>query len=277
MVSNHAMSSHKPDRESSALSGRIKENSGNMKKVIAFMAALLLLTLLAPGLSESGETDNKRISDLPEGVDSLRIVYVADLHREAGSSDSGLADFVGAINSLYPDLVILGGDYGTEPDSSVMFFEEMKDLRIRTRYGAYAIIGEADRVDYPEEPVKLTEAMISAGFNPLVNQVACILLPGGTVMIAGLDDIICGLPDFEAIAERVESSDFVIFLAHDPSALGNARLTPDRNGGTDWIDLGLFGHAEMRDPDIVENIGWVEENILFSDGTGAIYCIDISR
>ena len=49
------------------------------------------------------------------------------------------------------------------------------------------------------------------------------------------------------------------------------------SSSTDWVDLVLFGHAEMHGPDMMETSSWVDENILFSSVNGTVYCFELYR
>ena len=254
-----------------------------MKK-LGILLIFLLLAGLAVCLSgcAGAEDDSLQLmsADFSDGAGSLRIVFLSDIHWEPDHPDSELHDLVGAINDLMPDIVLLGGDYGIDPDTSVAFFEKLKDIHIQSRYGVYGIIGEADRVDFPMDPDDLVYAMMDAGVQPLVNRVVPISLPGSqAVFIAGVDDVINGFPDIADIAGQIHTSDYVIFAAHDPCLLGEAMLIPDADGSTNWIDIGFFGYADMRDPDWQEEgPGWIQKNgteVFLSPVGGAICCSDV--
>ena len=191
------------------------------------------------------------------------------------------------INNLRPDLVLLGGDYGTDNASAVEFFLSLrKQGTLHSRYGVYGVIGEMDRGESAADLTRLTESMSNAGVTPLVNKVAAVNVAANKIYIAGVDDYIAGDPNLRAVAGSVSVRDYVIFLSHNPSVISDAQLAADSSGTLGWFDLGLFGHThggQMRifgsllgiADDVPDRYrgGWLKENrvdLLISRGVGTI-------
>ena len=80
--------------------------------VILCCLALLMLAypFLEPFLLET-ESVTLTSADLPEDVGQLKIVYVSDIHQGAYFSQGRVRSLVTRINSLNPDIILLGGDY----------------------------------------------------------------------------------------------------------------------------------------------------------------------
>lgn len=140
--------------------------------------------------------------------------------------------------------MLLGGDYARDKWSAAAFFENLP-RRISSNYGVYAVVGECDRspLEKGEEPSTLRNKMSKAGVTLLCNEVATLRIGTSDIYIAGIDDVSTEMDDAKNVAAQVNSKDFVIFLAHNPSAISSSLLLTDRNGRGNWFDLGLFGHT----------------------------------
>lgn len=183
--------------------------------------------------------------DLPASIGQLRIVYVSDIHYGTQMfSDARLSSLINRINALNADIVLLGGDYARDKWSAAAFFENLP-RRISSNYGGYAVVGECDRspLEKGEEPSTLRNKMSKAGVTLLCNEVATLRIGTSDIYIAGIDDVSTEMDDAKSVAAQVNSKDFVIFLAHNPSVISSSLLLTDRNGRGNWFDLGLFGHT----------------------------------
>lgn len=183
--------------------------------------------------------------DLPASIGQLRIVYVSDIHYGSQMfSDARLSSLINRINALNADIVLLGGDYARDKWSAAAFFENLP-RRISSNYGVYAVVGECDRspLEKGEEPSTLRNKMSKAGVTLLCNEVTALRIGTSDIYIAGIDDVSTEMDDAKSVAAQVNSKDFVIFLAHNPSVISSSLLLTDRNGRGNWFDLGLFGHT----------------------------------
>ena len=61
-------------------------------------------------------------ADLPEDVGQLKIVYVSDIHQGAYFSQGRVRSLVTRINSLNPDIILLGGDYANTSEEAHCVF-----------------------------------------------------------------------------------------------------------------------------------------------------------
>lgn len=219
--------------------------------------------------------------DLPPEIKKLRIVYLSDIHYGFWFSDGDLGRLISRINNLRPDLILFGGDYATDNQTAIKFFNAMQQHEIlHSRYGIFGVIGETDRGDSDFTLKQLTEAMTNAGVTPLVNKTQAVNIGSRQIYIAGVDDVITGEPDLRLVAKSVSAKDYVIFLCHNPSIIPDAQLVTDSS----WFDLGLFGHTHGGqmlffssllgfDEDVPDRYksGWLKENrvdLLISRGVG---------
>ena len=193
-----------------------------------------------------------------------------------------LSNLISRVNQLKPDLVLFGGDYGSDNASAIRFFQVLP--AVHARYAILGVVGETDRGDTPFDLSRLTDAMRDAGVTPLINEAVPVRIGSSAVYIAGLDDPTAGDPDLKSLAAKVSASEYVIFMCHNPSVIPDAQQVTDADGRLGWFDLGLFGHTHggQLGPlssmiSLAEDIplryqgGWLTENrveLLVSRGVG---------
>lgn len=180
-------------------------------------------------------------TSLPQHFDGLRIAFVSDIHAGPYYSNDRVNALVAQINAAHPDLILLGGDYATDSDSAVAFFES--GPAFSAPLGVYAVPGNHDRVMPESNFPRLLQAMREAGVTPLSNAIAPIQVEGQFIYLAGIDDYAVGHPDIEGVAAATSASDFTIFLTHNPDAIPKAQVARDSRGQTQWADLILCGHT----------------------------------
>ncbi len=226
--------------------GRHQVRNRHRRSWLIVLTVIVCLLVFYPMLeARLLQTEKVRLQsdDLPSEAKNLRIVYLSDIHFGFWFSDADLGRLISRINNLRPDLVLLGGDYATDNESAVQFFQSLlKHDKIHSRYGIYGVIGESDRGDSDYALSRLTEAMNSAGVVPLINKAVPVNIASKQIWLAGIDDV-SGSPDIKSVARSVSARDYVIFLSHNPSVIQEAQLAADGSGNLGWFDLGLFGHT----------------------------------
>lgn len=291
-------------------SGKGRHRKKNKRKRLrVFLLVLLLLGIIAYPFLEARllltDKTSLAMDDLPADANHLHVVFLSDIHWGFWYSNAELEALISRINNLRPDLVLFGGDYATDNASAIRFFQQMKKMnRIHARYGIYGVLGESDRGESNYEQSQLLDAMTNADVIPLVNKTVSINIGTGRIYIAGADKPSKGTPDIKALVSNLSTSDFVIFLAHDPSLITAAQQTSTSSGALGWMDLGLFGHthggqmaffSDLLDiaPDVPDRYrsGWLTENrgtLLISRGIGTsvipcrlfcypqIHCIELT-
>ncbi len=307
----HAPSQPWPVASTAAVrSGKGRHRKKDKRKHIRlFFLILLLLVIIAyPFLEARILLTEKTVlvmDDLPSDANHLRVVFLSDIHWGFWFSNADLDGLISRINNLRPDLVLFGGDYATDYASAIRFFQQMKKTnRIHARYGIYGVVGDSDLWESSYEQSQLLEAMSGADVIPLVNKTASINIGTGRIIIAGAYRPAKGAPDIKSLAGSLSPSDFVIFLAHDPSLINTVQQTSNSSGELGWLDLGLFGHthggqmaffSDLLDiaPEVPDRYrsGWLTENrgtLLISRGIGTsvvpcrlfcypqIHCIELT-
>ena len=272
----------------SSYRGRHRIRNRKHRRWFVLILVLVLVILIWP-LVEAKLLTTERVQlkeeQLPAEANNLRIVYLSDIHYGFWFSDGDLNRLISRINGLRPDLVLFGGDYATDHQSAVQFFQKLHNgEKIRSRYGTFGVVGETDRGESDFDLTELTEAMANADVEPLVNRSVPVHIGAARIYIAGVDDVSVGRPDLKAVSRSVSASDYVIFLCHNPSVIPDAQLAKDSSGNLGWFDLGLFGHTHGGQmlffssllgitEDIPERYkgGWLKENradLLVSRGVG---------
>lgn len=230
------------------------------------------------------EQKTVQVVGLPANLKNLKIVFASDIHQGPFFSQARVNNLVKTINSLSPDIVILGGDYAEDSASAIEFFKNAP--AIQARLGVFGVVGNHDRTEPESNFSVLVAAMKSFGCLPLTNNVARIKVGETYVNIAGVDDYYNGFPDVKGVAAQVEKDDFVIFVGHTPDLLPDALAAVGSDGDNHWFDLALFGHTHggqitlfgrplisKLTPEVGTRYltGWKEvnrANILVSNGVG---------
>ncbi|MCQ2454136.1 MAG: metallophosphoesterase [Clostridia bacterium] len=151
-------------------------------------------------------------------LDGLKAVYCSDIHYGLFLDLQRLHELVEQINSLKPDLIILGGDYGEDGPTSLTALTHLKALT--APLGVYGCAGNHDRADISEE--ELYRALSDNGIKPLINSSTVLHIRDKKLGLCAVDDVICGTPDYAAAFSSCLEADGIIFLPHSPDALPDA-------------------------------------------------------
>ena len=271
--------------------------------LIALVIVLVLIPFIEPYRLEV-ETVQLTSADLAPGPKPLRVVFVSDFCQGGWPylTQGRTEGIISRVNSMNPDLVLLGGDYASDPDGTVAFFRNLPKIRAGH---VYAVLGEADQ-GTTEQRQALLDVLKEKEIKLLVNEMVSVNYgDGGSVKIIGIDEPINGQPDLNGVARKVQTSDYVILLGHNPSVIEDATRAADADGRQNWFDLALFGHTHGNQffgsfnplglaKDVItpsHRKGWVREvhdtPILISRGIGTsvfpvrlgcmpqIHCIDV--
>ena len=206
----------------------------------------------------------------PEASNGFSVLFVSDIHYGKLLSRDQFDRMAGAIAAMDSDCVLLGGDFGEDPEDSPKCIDLLAPI-LRGRR-VIAVPGNHD-LRGGIYKVKLEAAVKDAGWEMPVN--ACVPLTGGAVL-AGLDDFREGEPDAEAVMRKARGFPFVLLLCHNPDARADmARpfyhlaLCGHTHGG----QVTLFGRPVFSSSIYRERYltGWKRENgadILISNGIG---------
>lgn len=162
-------------------------------------------------------------------LDTLRVVFIADLHLTITSNREMFQEAFDKINALEPDIILMGGDIIDYSHKAIREDYSQTFKSLKAKYGIYSVLGNHEYyggVDGNEEYIR------SLGINVLRDDVF------------GIEDInIIGRDDFhnegrallKDITSNIPSNETLIILDHNPQSIDESIAV----GG----DLQLSGHT----------------------------------
>lgn len=165
-----------------------KKPGRRRRKIVAFILATAAF-LCSAVIYFRGEDMDYTVTRYQVSSDKitadLRIVFLSDLHdREYGENNDELFS---SVQSLSPDLIVLGGDFVTFPhgDSSVTL---SLFKRLTTIAPCYAVLGNHEMEEiYSGNDETLADKISETGVTLLRNENSTIELNGNTIDIVGLE------------------------------------------------------------------------------------------
>jgi predicted MPP superfamily phosphohydrolase len=175
-----------------------------------------------------------RLPRLGPPFHGYRIAQLSDLHIEWLGGDR-LAELVGLVNALQPDLIAMTGDYVTATYERVA-----EDLvpglsGLRARDGVVAVLGNHDYWGRPGPGVVL-DALRAAGVRDLNNAVFTLERDGDVLHIAGLDSVRARRHRLDRVLSALPTEGTAVLLVHEPDYA-------DVSARTGRFDLQLSGHS----------------------------------
>jgi predicted MPP superfamily phosphohydrolase len=175
----------------------------------------------------------------PERLNGFTIALLSDFHYDPCFSVHPLHAAIPMVNGLRPDLIVLGGDFVSQPpigdDRKAAFAAEpcARLLRQMTApHGLWAVLGNHDEAT---DHKHVTRALQAENIQVLANQSQAIEHDGARIWLAGVNDVLGNTADLPKTLHRVPTNEAVILLAHEPDFADEAAKFP--------IDLQLSGHS----------------------------------
>ena len=207
-------------------------------------AAAGAATLGADGFAQSNHLNLVEIevslARLPEVFDGFRLVQLSDFHYEEHFSAIPIRKSVAIINDLHPDLIALTGDFVTVPvlerpsslRAAAATAEPCATVLRDLQAAKYAILGNHDAATSAD---RIVGALQQANIPVLRNQSVPIERGRDRIWLAGIDDLLRGMPDMSATLANIPEQEMTILLAHEPDFADDAALS--------LVDLQLSGHS----------------------------------
>jgi predicted MPP superfamily phosphohydrolase len=202
-----------------------------LKKLILIIVILMILfgaySLIEPYLIETKEITIET-NQIPAEFDGKRIVFLTDIHYGPFFSKDRLNNLVNQTNELKPDMILLGGDYVTNDQSSVeTVFSSLSNLN--APLGVYGVLGNNDPEDIS------IQAMQNAGINYIGNNAVWIGSNTSRIRVGGVGDMDTDVPNQLPTLDGVKPEDFVILVSHKADYFEKVSRSK--------IDLQLSGHT----------------------------------
>ena len=168
------------------------------------------------------------------GLDGLRVAFLSDLHAGPFMDRDDLARVAGLVAAEAPDVVCLGGDLVSATRAQAELLDRALG-RLSPPLGLYAVPGNHE---YHDGSTYDQHARFLAGYGAavLVNSGVRISRPGGgSLWLAGVDDLARGRPDLARALAGRRPGEPVVLLSHNPDLFAEAAAAD--------VDLMLSGHT----------------------------------
>jgi len=156
---------------------------------------------------------------LPFDLDGLRIVQLTDLHLGRYVKPEDVRRKVEVAVSLRPDIMVLTGDF-VEYHFNHLEAGLDEIITLKPRYGIYASLGNHD---HWEGAQRVIDALETRDIRVLVNE-NTEAAPG--LWLAGVDDLMAGMPDLEKTFENLPDHRATVLLSHNPKILPRVAHRP---------------------------------------------------
>ena len=206
------------------------------------LAAAMLLISSCASLSPNGVGRIKRYTFaeecVPEEFDGWKFAFISDLHYPSLFTPKRLGKLVRKLQKETPNALLLGGDYVTDSDSIDALFNSLS--AVKTSLGTYAVLGNHDR----RNEQQIRRAMSENGIELLDGVTRYMIFDdGGELNVAGVYDSFANDTLFAQYMERIDDSEFVILLSHNPDFIERHSIDADLAfaGHTHGGQVSLFG------------------------------------
>lgn len=167
---------------------------------------------------------------VPPAFDGFRIVFASDFHYKSKFKEKQLRNAVRAMNSVSPDLLLMGGDYQESCEAVPELFAEL--AQVKAPYGKIGVLGNND---YERCRDEIIQQMQLYGMTLLEHQNDTIRKEQQQIIVSGVRNPFDLVHNGVSPTLSLSPTDFVILLTH----------TPDYVEDTDVAntDLALAGHT----------------------------------
>lgn len=150
---------------------------------------------------------------LPDGFAGFRIVQISDLHFGAKLPADYLESVLDAVSGLAADAIVITGDIASSLDNGEAEWITQSLSRLRAPQGVFAVLGNHD---WWENGLLVTRSLTRANITVLSNMNIPLHRDGGTLYLAGVDDVWCDKHDLTAALRAIPSNAAVVALVHEP-------------------------------------------------------------
>ena len=179
------------------------------------------------------ETTDVAIRNLPEELEGFSIVQLTDMHLRPFTQVELIERAVIKANLLFPDLVVLTGDYVWHDEEDILDLAPVL-AQLDAKHGVFACMGNHD-VD--TDPDFIREVFHQHGIPVLINSSFIVKKGNAQLYLAGIDDGWKGKPDIKKTMQDHPGGDVpTVLMAHEPDMI-------DWYADDTRISLQLSGHT----------------------------------
>lgn len=162
-----------------------------------------------------------RKENLPSDLDGFKIVHVADIQADRYTNEARLKNYIDAVNSTNPDIVLIAGDVIT---SSPNYIETAAKYigKINAKYGVYSCIGDHDNWAYRQDTQRsikeISDALYKNDIEMVDNDLREIDVNNSKIGITFITNTYVETITNDLLSKLADSNhnDFKIFLTHQP-------------------------------------------------------------
>jgi predicted MPP superfamily phosphohydrolase len=176
----------------------------------------------------------------PAALEGFTIVLLSDFHYDPYFSAHPLHAAIDMVNGLHPDLIVLTGDFVTQPvlsdddERAASAAEPCAQLlrQMRATHGLWAVLGNHD---WFTVPAYVISALRAEGIRVLGNSSVAIEPNGARFWLAGVNDVMSQTADLDATLANIPPGEPTVLLVHEPDFADRVARHP--------VDLQLSGHS----------------------------------
>ena len=168
--------------------------------------------------------------DIPEAFDGFRIAFISDLHYKSALQEKGLIQLVRQLQTINPDLMLMGGDYQEGCQYVTELFDRLAE--VQPKYGIAGVMGNNDYERCHEE---IVAEMQKHGMHVLEHTCDTISKENQRIIVAGVRNPFDLKHNGISPTLALKPEDFVILLSHTPDYVEDVDVSN--------TDLALAGHT----------------------------------
>ena len=168
--------------------------------------------------------------DIPEAFDGFRIAFISDLHYKSALQEKGLIQLVRQLQTINPDLMLMGGDYQEGCQYVTELFDRLAEVQPK-----YGIVGVMGNNDYERCHEEIVAEMQKHGIRVLEHTCDTISKENQRIIVAGVRNPFDLKHNGISPTLALKPEDFVILLTHTPDYVEDVDVSN--------TDLALAGHT----------------------------------
>lgn len=174
-----------------------------------------------------------RLARLSREFDGYRVAQISDIHTDRWMSPRRLARLLYPLDGLEADLIVMTGDFITDPGGGRAGELAAALARLSAPDGKLGVLGNYD-YDAGEETVR--RVLREGGVTELSNEVYTVERGGVPLHFAGVDDLWWRRARLDLVLKRLPEEGAAVLAAHEPDFA-------DLAAPTGRFDLQLSGHT----------------------------------